>query len=91
MLYKLDNKRGYRFLPHQNKSTHKLHMSTQQAESNVQSSIDLFVDTMSNQIKGIGNGRQDVQRLLLETWNSLQEHNDQVYYMERPTFFVSIW
>jgi hypothetical protein len=35
-------------------------MSTQQAESNVQSLIDLFINTMSHQMKGIGNGKQDV-------------------------------
>jgi len=43
-------------------------------------------------MKEIGNGRQDVWRLLLETWKSLQEHNDQVNYMERPRLFVPmIW
>jgi hypothetical protein len=35
-------------------------MSTQQAKSNVQSLIDLFMDTMLHQMKGIGNGKQDV-------------------------------
>jgi hypothetical protein len=35
-------------------------MLTHQAEFNVQSLIDLFVDIMSHQMKGIGNGRQDV-------------------------------
>jgi hypothetical protein len=38
--------------------------------------IDLFVDTMSHQMKGIGNGRQDVQCILLKTWKSLQECNN---------------
>jgi hypothetical protein len=57
-------------------------MSTQQVEFNVQSLIDLSVDTMPNPIKGIRNGRQDVQLLLLETWKILQERNDQVNYME---------
>jgi hypothetical protein len=42
-------------------------------------------------MKGIGNGRQDVRLLLPETWKSLQECNDQVNYMEQPTFFVPIW
>jgi hypothetical protein len=42
-----------------------------QAKSNVQSLIDLFANTMSPQMKGIGNGRQDVGRLLLETWENL--------------------
>jgi hypothetical protein len=45
-------------------------------KSNVQSLIDLFADIMPHQMKGIGNGRQDVRHLLLETWKSLQEHND---------------
>jgi len=35
-------------------------MSIWQAESNVQSLIDLSADTMLHQMKGIGNGRQDV-------------------------------
>ncbi len=35
-------------------------MSTWQVESNVQSLIDLFTNTMSYQMKGIGNGRHDV-------------------------------
>jgi hypothetical protein len=60
MLYKSDNKQGCRFLPHGNKGTYKLHMSTRQVESNVQSLIDLFIDLMSYQMKGIGNGKQDV-------------------------------
>jgi hypothetical protein len=60
MLYKSDSKRAYQFLPHGNKGTHKLHMSTRQAESNVQLLIDLFVNTMPYQMKGIGNGRQYV-------------------------------
>jgi hypothetical protein len=57
MLYELDNKQGYWFLPHGNKDTHKLCMSTQQMKSNVQSLIDLFVYTMPHQLKRIGNGR----------------------------------
>jgi hypothetical protein len=60
MLYKSDNKRGCQFLQHGNKNTHKLHMSTRQAKSNVQLLIDLSVDTMVHQMKRIGNGRQDV-------------------------------
>jgi hypothetical protein len=32
-------------------------MSTRQVESNVQSLIDLSTDSMSYQMKGIGNGR----------------------------------
>jgi hypothetical protein len=35
-------------------------MSTKQAESNVQSPIDLSMDTMPHQMKGIGNDRQGV-------------------------------
>jgi len=60
MVYKSNSKRGCQFLPHGNKGTHKLCMPTQQATFNVQSLIDLFVDTTSHQMKGIGNGRQDV-------------------------------
>jgi len=41
-------------------------------ESNiVRSLIDLSMHTMPHQMKGIGDGRQDVQPLLLETWKSL--------------------
>ncbi len=50
-------------------------MSIRQAESNVQSLIDLSINTMLHQTKMIGNGRQDVQRLLPKTWKSLHEHN----------------
>jgi hypothetical protein len=53
MLYKLDNKQGCQFLPHGNKNTHKLCMSTRQVESNVQSLIDLFRDMMLHQMKGL--------------------------------------
>jgi hypothetical protein len=35
-------------------------MSIWQTKSNVQSLIDLFVDMMPHQMKGIGNGKQDV-------------------------------
>lgn len=33
-LYKYDSKKGYQFLPHGNKGTHKLRMSTKQEKSN---------------------------------------------------------
>ncbi len=71
MFYKSNNKRGCWFLPHDNKGTHKLQISTKQVESNVQSLIDLSIDTMPHQMKGIGNGRQELCHLLLETWKSL--------------------
>jgi len=64
MLYKSDTKQGCRFLRHGNKGIHKLRMSTWQGESNVQSLIDLSIDTMPHQMKGIKIGRQDVQHLL---------------------------
>jgi hypothetical protein len=54
------------FLPNGNKGTHKLRMSTRQVESNVQSMINLSTDMMLHQMKGIRNGRQDVQLLLPE-------------------------
>jgi hypothetical protein len=34
---------------------------------------------MSHQLKGIKNGRQDVQRLSPNTWRSLQERNDDIH------------
>ncbi len=43
-----------------NKGTHKLQMSTKQVKSNVQSLINLTTYTMLHQMKGIGNGWQDV-------------------------------
>ncbi len=57
MLYKVNSKRGCRFLPHGNKGSHKLQTQTKQAESNVQSFIDLNANTMPHQLKGIENGR----------------------------------
>jgi hypothetical protein len=45
-------------------------------ESNVQSLIDLFANIMLHQMKGIGNGKQNAQHLLLETWKSLEERSD---------------
>jgi hypothetical protein len=60
MLYKTNCKQDCRFLPHDNKGLHKLQISTKQVASNVQSLIDLRVDTMPLQLEGIGNGRQDV-------------------------------
>jgi hypothetical protein len=45
------NERSCRFLPHGNKGTHKLQISTRQVESNVQSLIDLFADTMPHQMR----------------------------------------
>jgi hypothetical protein len=41
---------------------------------------------MPYQMKGIGNGKQEVQCLLPETWKSLHEHNDHVNYMEQLAF-----
>jgi hypothetical protein len=29
-------------------------------------------------MKGIGNGRQDVQHLLVDIWNNFQEQNDEI-------------
>lgn len=45
MLYKSNSKQGCWFLPYGNKGTNILWMSTKQAESNVQSLIDLSMDT----------------------------------------------
>lgn len=71
MLYKYDSKKGYQFLPHGNKGTHKLRMSIKQEKSNVQSLIGLTTNTMLHQMKGIGNGWKDMQCLLLESWKNL--------------------
>ncbi len=35
---------------------------------------------MPHKMKGIGNDIQDVRHILLKTWKSLQERNDQVNY-----------
>jgi hypothetical protein len=61
MLYKIYSKRGCKFLPHDNKGSHKTSNFKQASKSNVQSLIDLSVDIMSHQLKGIKNGRQDLQ------------------------------
>jgi hypothetical protein len=42
-------------------------------------------------MKGIRNGRQDVQHLLLETWKSFARMHWSDEYMGQPTLFVSIW
>jgi hypothetical protein len=60
MLYKFESKRGCQFLPHGNKGIYKLGMSTKQAYLNVQSLMNLTIYTMLHQMKGIGNGLQDV-------------------------------
>jgi hypothetical protein len=78
MLYKVDFKRRCRFWLHDNKSSDKLRTPTKQVESNVQSLIDLNVNTMSHQLKGIKNGRKDVQQILPDTWRSLRKWSDEV-------------
>jgi len=40
--------------------------------------IDLSVDTMPHQLKGIRNGRQDVRQLLFNMWRSFWEQTDEV-------------
>jgi hypothetical protein len=40
--------------------------------------IDLNANTMPHQLKGIKNGRDDVQRLLPNTWRNLQKQNDEI-------------
>jgi len=57
MLYKGFYKQDCKLLPHGNKGTHKLCITMWQAKSNRQSLIDLCVNTMSHQMKGIGSGR----------------------------------
>ncbi len=49
----------------------QLNYVCQLGKSNVQSLIDLSTDIMSHQMKRIGNGRQDVQQVLLKTWKIL--------------------
>jgi hypothetical protein len=60
MLYKIDCKQVYRFLPRGDKGLHKLQTLIKHVESNVQSLIDLCGNTMSHQMKRIKNGRHDV-------------------------------
>ncbi len=66
MLYKIDCKQGYRFLLHGDKGLHKLQTPMKHIKSNVQSLIDLCCNTMLHQMKGIKNGRYDVQHFLLD-------------------------
>jgi hypothetical protein len=49
----MDCKQSCRFLPHGNKGLHKLWTPMKHVESNVQSLMDLCVDTMLHQMKGI--------------------------------------
>jgi hypothetical protein len=49
----------------------KKQVATKQAESNVQLSINQYIDVMPHQIKGIGNGIQDVHFIILGTWKSI--------------------
>jgi hypothetical protein len=60
MLYKINYKQGYRFLPHGNKGLHKLQTPMKSIKSNVQSLINLCGNTMPHQMKGIRNGEHDV-------------------------------
>jgi hypothetical protein len=83
VLYKTNCKWNCNFLPHGDKSTHKLWIPMQQVELNVQSLIDMCVDTMPHQMKRIGNGRQDVWCLLLDTWKNLWEQSDEIRYSEK--------
>ncbi len=67
MSYKQESKKGCRVLPHQNKGSQKYRALTIQAESNIKSLIEQCVDVMPHQMKGIGNGRQDVCFLFPDT------------------------
>jgi hypothetical protein len=40
--------------------------------------IDLIVNTMLHQLKGIEHGRHDVQQLLHDMWKSLWKQNDEI-------------
>jgi hypothetical protein len=62
-----------------------------QVESNVQSLIDLCVDTMLQQMKGIGNGRPNVRCLLPNTWKNLQKKNNEVRYNEQMGIYLLIF
>jgi hypothetical protein len=62
MLYKVNSKQGCRFLLHEKKACINSKLQPiKHVESNVQLLIDLSVDTMPHQLKGIKNGKHDVQ------------------------------
>jgi hypothetical protein len=56
----------------------KQRLATCQAESNVQMLIDQCFDIMPHQMKGIGNGMQDVRLLILDLWNNIHEQSNEV-------------
>jgi hypothetical protein len=91
MLHKGFCKWGCRFWPHGNKGTHKLHTTTHQVELNVQSLIDLCANTMPHQMKGIRNGRHDVQCLLLDMWKNLWKRSDEIRYNEQMGIYLVVF
>ncbi len=69
--YKQDRKCGTRQRSHGNDGMKKQRVITKQVESNVPLLIDQCVDVMPHQMKGIGNGKQNVHLLILDTWKSI--------------------
>jgi len=70
LFYKHDSKCGTRQRLHGNVRMKK-QVTTKHAKNNVQLSINQYIDVMPHQMKGIGNGRQDVYLLILDTWKSI--------------------
>jgi hypothetical protein len=70
LFYKQNSKCGTRQRLHGNAGMKKPQIATRQAESNVQSLINQCIDVMPHQMKGFGNGRQDVL-LILNIWKSI--------------------
>ncbi len=53
----MDCKQSCKFLPHGNKSLHELRTPMKHVKSIVQSLMDLCVDTMPHEMKGMYNGK----------------------------------
>jgi hypothetical protein len=79
ILFKWESQFRCKFLPHGNKGTKKQHYATRQVVSNVKAPIMKCVDVMPHQMKGIGDGWQDVWLVILETWKSVREQIDEVH------------
>ncbi len=52
---------------------------TKQVTSNIQSLIKKFANIMLRQMKGIGDGQQDVRLLILDMLKSLHERSNEVH------------
>ncbi len=76
--YKQICKCGTRQRSHGNVGMNKQRVVIRQVESNVWSLIDQCIDVMPHQMKGIGNGRQNVHLLIPNIWKNVRKRNNEV-------------